>query len=41
MGKCMYNNDTKNYCVESLRIWSFSGLCFPAVGLNTDHENSE
>ena len=30
-----------HYCVESTRIWSFSGLYFPAFGLNTDQKNSE
>ena len=24
------------YCVQSVRIWSFSGLYFPTFGLNTE-----
>ena len=24
------------HCVKSVRIWSFSGLYFPAFGLNTE-----
>ena len=33
-----------NYCVKGVRIWSFSGLYFPAFGLNVAKcrpENSE
>ena len=26
----------KDHCVKSVRIWSYSGLYFPAFGLNTD-----
>ena len=26
----------KNHCVESVRIWSFSGPDFPAFGLNAE-----
>ena len=29
------------HCVKSVRILSFSGLYFPAFGLNTDQKNSE
>ena len=28
-------------CVKSARIWSYSGLCFPAFGLNTNQNISE
>ena len=28
-------------CVKSVRIRSYSGLYFPAFGLNMDHTNSE
>ena len=28
-------------CVKSVRIWSYSGLCFPVFGLNTDQNISE
>ena len=27
--------------MKSVRIWSYSGPCFPAFGLNTDQNNSE
>ena len=33
--RCVY------HCVKSVRIRSYSGLCFSAFGLNTDQNNSE
>ena len=27
--------------VKSVRIWSYSGPCFPAFGRNTDQDNSK
>ena len=30
-----------SHCVKSFRVRSFSGLYFPAFGLNTDQKNSE
>ena len=29
------------HCVKSVRMWSFSGLYFPAFGLNADQKNFE
>ena len=29
-------NPTQNNCVRSIFIGSFSGKCFPAIGLNTE-----
>ena len=32
----IFNNNPSNHYVKSVRIWSFSGPYFPAIGLNTE-----
>ena len=32
---------TEFHCVKSVHIWSYSGLYFPAFGLNTNQNNSK
>ena len=33
---CLQLQHKDTHCVKSIRVWSFSGLHFPAFGLNTE-----